>query len=377
MHILIAPNAFKNSLSAEDAALAIKQGLQMSKLKCTITCFPIADGGDGTGSLIIKQCKGKVIKKEVKNPLGTKIVSQFGLIDNGKTAVVEMADASGLRLLNKDELNPRLASSAGTGELISFALDAGANKIIIAMGGSATVDGGCGILAALGVRFFDKADNILQPVPQGLTNLARIDISQLDQRIFDCEIIVLCDVNNKLLGPDGSAAIFGPQKGAGPDDVAKLEKFLVSLDDITYKQDGKRMSEMNYGGTAGGAAAGLSAFLNAKLVNGIGYFLQVTGFDAELKKSNLLITGEGSIDMQTLQGKGPFGVAEQAKKNKIPVIGLAGLVPPDSNSELNRYFDVLLAIGNGPAGLPEALKHTRANLLRTSRVIGDLLSLNK
>ncbi|WP_295673972.1 glycerate kinase [uncultured Mucilaginibacter sp.] len=377
MHILIAPNAFKNSLSAEDAALAIKQGLQMSKLKCTITCFPIADGGDGTGSLIIKQCKGKVIKKEVKNPLGTKIVSQFGLIDNGKTAVVEMADASGLRLLNKDELNPRLASSAGTGELISFALDAGANKIIIAMGGSATVDGGCGILAALGVRFFDKADNLLQPVPQGLTNLARIDISQLDQRIFDCEIIVLCDVNNKLLGPDGSAAIFGPQKGAGPDDVAKLEKFLVSLDDITYKQDGKRMSEMNYGGTAGGAAAGLSAFLNAKLVNGIGYFLQVTGFDAELKKSNLLITGEGSIDMQTLQGKGPFGVAEQAKKNKIPVIGLAGLVPPDSNSELNRYFDVLLAIGNGPAGLPEALKHTRANLLRTSRVIGDLLSLNK
>ncbi|BAU54000.1 glycerate kinase [Mucilaginibacter gotjawali] len=377
MHILIAPNAFKNSLSAEDAALAVKQGLQMSKLKCTVTCFPIADGGDGTGSLIIKQCKGKVIKKEVHHPFGTKIMSQFGLIDNGKTAVVEMADASGLRLLNKDELNPMLASSAGTGELISFALDEGVNKIIIAMGGSATVDGGCGILAALGARFFDRADNLLQPVPQGLANLARIDISQLDERVFDCEIIVLCDVNNKLLGPDGSAAIFGPQKGAGPEEVARLEKFLVNLDDITGKQAGKRLSAMKYGGTAGGAAAGLSAFLNAKLVNGIGYFLQVTGFDAVLKKSNLLITAEGSIDMQTLQGKGPFGVAELAKKNDIPVIGLAGLIPLTENIELNKYFDILLAIGNGAEDLPEALKHTRVNLVRTARVIGDLLSMKK
>lgn len=377
MHILIAPNAFKNGISAEAAALAIKKGLQMSKLKCTVACFPIADGGDGTGSLIIKQRKGTIIQKEVHDPLGRKIMSQFGLIDNGKTAVIEMADASGLRLLNKGGLNPWMASSAGTGELIKFALDEGVGKIIIAMGGSATVDGGCGIMGALGIGFFDKAGEYLHPVPQNLVNLARVDLSQLDQRIFKCEVVVLCDVNNKLLGPRGATAIFGPQKGASPKDVARLEEFLSNLDEVTYKQTGKRMSAMEYGGTAGGAAAGLSSFLNAKLVNGIAYFLQLTGFEAELRKCNVLITGEGSIDAQTLQGKGPFGVAKLAKQNNIPVIGLAGIVPFEESSALNSYFDVLLSIGNGPAGLPEALKHTRQNLIRTSGVIGDLLSLNK
>ncbi|MDR3693739.1 glycerate kinase [Mucilaginibacter sp.] len=377
MHILIAPNAFKNSLSAEDAAAAIRKGLQSSKLSCTVTCFPIADGGDGTGSLIIKQCKGKIIKKEVHDPLGKKIMSQFGLIDKGKTAVIEMADASGLRLLHKEGLNPLVASSYGTGELIRFALDEGVDKIIIAMGGSATVDGGCGILGALGTSFFDEAGEFLDPVPQSLANLARVDPSQLDQRIFKCEVVVLCDVNTKLLGPRGSAAIFGPQKGAGTKEVIKLEKFLNNLDEITYKQTGKRIAAMEYGGTAGGAAAGLSAFLNAKLVNGIAYFLQITGFEAELQKCNVLITGEGSIDAQTLQGKGPFGVAIQAKLNHIPVIGLAGLVPVEENAALNKYFDILMAIGNGETDLREALKHTADNLVRTSRIIGDLLVLNK
>ena len=376
MHILIAPNAFKNSLSAEEAAAAIKKGLQLSRLKCTDTCFPIADGGDGTGSLIIKKCKGQLIKKEVHDPLGRKISSQFGLIDKGKTAVIEMADSSGLRLLSKDELNPLTTSSAGTGELIRFALDEGVSKIIIAMGGSATVDGGCGILGALGVKFFNETGELLPPVPQSLENLARIDSSLLDQRICNCEIVVLCDVNNKLLGAQGSAAVFGPQKGAAPDDVAKLEKFLTNLNAVTYKQTGKRMSAMKHGGTAGGAAAGLSTFLNAKLVNGIEYFLQVTGFEKALQKCDLLITGEGSIDTQTLQGKGPFGVAKMAKQKSIPVIGLGGLVPLKADAVLNKYFDILMAIGNGPDGLPEALKNTRENLVRTSRIIGDLLSLN-
>lgn len=376
MHILIAPNAFKNSLSAEDAANTIKKGLQLSKLKCTATCFPIADGGDGTGSLIIKKCKGQLIKKEVHDPLGRKIMSQFGIIDKGKTAVIEMADSSGLRLLDKDELNPLITSSSGTGELISAALDERVNKIIIAMGGSATVDGGCGILGALGIKFFNEGGALLPPVPQSLAHLARIDLSQLDQRIFKCEVVVLCDVNNKLLGPQGSAAVFGPQKGAVADDVVKLEKFLTNLDAITYKQTGKRMSAMKYGGTAGGAAAGLSAFLNAKLVSGIEYFLQVTGFDKALQKCDLLVSGEGSIDTQTLQGKGPFGVAKLAKQKNIPVIGLGGLVPIENDPGLNKYFDILMAIGNGPAELPEALKYTRENLVRTSRIIGDLLSLN-
>jgi glycerate kinase len=338
MHILIAPNAFKNSLSADEAANAIAHGLKVSKLECTTTCFPIADGGDGTGSLIVERCKGQLIQKEVNDPLGRKIISQFGLIDNGKTAVIEMADASGLRLLKREELNPLQASSFGTGELIKFALDEAVSKIIIAMGGSATVDGGCGILSALGITFFDADGALLSAVPGSLASLNRIDVSELDPRIADCEIVVLCDVNNKLLGPQGSAAIFGPQKGATPADVIKLDNFLTLLDEVARKQTGMKMSELKYGGAAGGAAAGVCIFLNAKLVNGVEHFLQVTGFEEELSKANLLITGEGSIDLQTLQGKGPIGVAKRAKHKNIPVIGLAGKVPLDQNSELDEYF---------------------------------------
>jgi len=376
MHILIAPNAFKNSFAAGEAAKAIQKGLQLSKLECTTTCFPIADGGDGTCALIIERCIGTIVKKEVHDPLGRKISSQFGLIDNGHTAVIEMADASGLRLLKSEELNPLQTSSFGTGELIRFALDEGVKKIILAMGGSATVDGGCGILNALGVDFIDGDGQKLPPVPQSLADLTRIDVSLLDKRIADCEIVILCDVNNKLIGPAGSAAVFGPQKGASPNDVVFLDKFLSRLDEIAFERAGKKMSELKHGGAAGGAAAGLAAFLNAKLVNGIEYFLQITGFDAELQKSDLLVTGEGSIDEQTLQGKGPFGVAKSAKHKNIPVVGLAGKIPLRPSDELQQYFDILFAIGNGPAELNEALTNTKDNLVRTSKALGDLLSIS-
>jgi glycerate kinase len=377
VHILIAPNAFKNSLSADAAARAIADGLHSSRLACTSTCFPIADGGDGTGALIIEQCKGQVLECEVSDPLGRKIKSQFGLIDGGKTAVIEMADASGLRLLKREELNPMQANSAGTGELIKKALDLGVSKILIAMGGSATVDGGCGILHTLGVRFYDMNGKQLSPVPARLAELAVIDLSGLDKRIAGCEIIVLCDVNNKLLGPEGSAAVFGPQKGASPADVIKLDDFLSRLDKAAEKQTGNKLSDLTYGGAAGGAAAGIAMFLNAKLVNGIAYFLQVTSFETELQKANLLITGEGSIDSQTLQGKGPFGVAQMAKSKNIPVIGLAGKVPLAHDDELFKYFDVLLAIGDKPVDLAEALQDTRQNLVRVGRSVGDLLSISQ
>jgi len=185
----------------------------------------------------------------------------------------------------------------------------------------------------------------------------------------------LCDVNNKLLGPQGSAAVFGPQKGASPGAIAKLEGFLARFDNISQTQFNKKLSGLPYGGTAGGAAAGLSAFLNAKLVNGIEYFLKVTGFAEELEKADVLITGEGSIDNQTLQGKGPYGVAKAAKAKNLPVIGLAGKVPVEPNAELKKYFNVLLAIGNEPAVLSEALTNTRQNLVRTSAIIGEMLSI--
>ena len=375
MRILIAPNAFKNSLNATEVASAIEQGLKLSKLDCTTACFPIADGGDGTGSLIIETCKGETISKEVHDPLGRKIKSSFGLIDNGKTAVIEMADASGLRLLKKDELEPLRASSYGTGELIKFALDEGVNKIIIAMGGSATVDGGCGILSALGVAFLDTTGNPLHAIPIELINMAKIDTSALDKRIFNCELVILCDVDNKLLGPDGAAYIFGPQKGATPKAVIMLDDFLKNFAEISLSQSGIDITGIKHSGTAGGAAAGLQAWLNAKLVNGIEYFLSLTNFDKALQGSDLVITGEGSIDRQTLQGKGPYGVAVKAKNQRIPVIGIAGKIPMEQDDDLQQYFNVLVSINNEPGDLAIAMKNTRENLIRTARMIGDLMAV--
>ena len=374
MRILIAPNAFKNSLDAIQAAKAIEQGFKQSRLNSTTECFPIADGGDGTGSLIIERCKGIIVPQQVHDPLGRKIDSRFGLIDDGKTAVIEMADASGLRLLKKQELNPMKTSSYGTGELINAALDKGVDKIIIAMGGSATVDGGCGILKALGIAFLDKDGKHLKAIPDGLLKMVKVDDSGLDRRIHNAEIVILCDVNNKLLGVEGAAAVFGPQKGASPADVKLLDSFLANFAAVSKEQLGIDMTTIKHGGAAGGATAGLYTWVNAKLVNGIEYFLSLTGFDQALTNADLVITGEGSIDTQTLQGKGPYGVAVEAKKRSLPVVGLAGRVPTKPDSELQKYFDVLLSINRGFIDMPTAIANTEKNLIETARGLGDLIN---
>lgn len=373
MNILIAPNAFKHSLDAMAAAEAIALGLGQSKLECTCQLFPVGDGGDGTGSLIIQKLNGELVGANVHDALGRAITARFGLIDKGQTAVIEMADAAGIRLLKKEELNPLVASTVGTGEMIKQALDKGARKILIGMGGSATVDGGIGILIALGIRFLDINNEIITS-PGKLNRLKDIDLSGLDQRIAHCEITVLCDVDNLLLGTEGAAAVFGPQKGASPQDVEILDVALKTLAEVTLKLTGIDISAVKHGGTAGGAAAGLYGLLNARLVSGGTYFLELTNFNMALQNAQLVITGEGSIDEQTLQGKAPFAVASAAKQKKLPVIGLAGKVPLIASREMERYFDMLLAIGNEPADLNTALKHTHNNLVRTAKQIGDLLA---
>jgi len=377
MHILISPNAFKHSLNAEAAAIAIQEGLRRSKAGATTECFPVADGGDGTGTLIIKKCKGTLSDAAVHDALGRPINAVFGLIDNGSTAVIEMADASGIRLLKPEELNPLRANSSGTGEMIKKALDQGVNKIIVGMGGSATVDGGTGILRALGVRFLRPDGNELTILPEDLGELATVDLSAMDERILKCEVIVLCDVDNMLLGDQGSAAIFGPQKGASPNEVKKLDQALSKLSTVALHHTGRDMAAIKYGGTAGGAAAGLYAFLNARLVNGIEHFLSLTDFDSALERADLVITGEGSIDEQTLQGKGPFGVAYHAKLKGLPVVAFAGKVPLEQNVNLQAYFDVLMPIGNQPGDLATALACTADNLTRTAETLGNMLVLMK
>ena len=375
MHILIAPNAFKNSLSADAAAAAICRGLMESSLDCTCDCFPVGDGGDGTAALIIEKCAGEWVETTVHNPFGNLVETGFGIIEAGKTAVIEMANASGLRLLPAAELQPLRSNAFGTGQQLLAALDRGVKKIIIGMGGSATVDGGTGILKALGIHFLDAAGNALQQLPGDLTRLAAIDMSTLDKRLEETALVVLCDVDNRLLGPAGAATVFGPQKGADATEVLQLEAGLQQLAILARQQTGKDMAAVLHGGTAGGAAAGLFAFLDAQLVNGIDYFLSLTGFDAFLEKADLVITAEGSIDEQTLQGKGPFGVASRAKRKGLPVIGLAGKIPLQKNELLQQYFDVLLPIGHQPADLQAAMADTGENLARTAMTIGNLLAL--
>ena len=376
MHILIAPNAFKNSLDAAKVAEAINNGLHKSKLSCTTTCFPVADGGDGTAGLLIDHLGGQLMQAIVKDPLAKKISSSFGWIEKDKTAIIELAAASGLRLLKPDEYDPLITTTEGTGELIIEALNKDAAKIILCIGGSATVDGGTGILKAMGIKFFDAEGHELDVRPVSLSSLAEIDLTGIDKRIENTEIIILCDVENPLLGSNGAAAVFGPQKGASSKDVQLLEAGLTKLRDVILNKTGNDMALIKHGGAAGGVAASLHTFLNARLVNGINYFLEVTGFEKELKKADMVITGEGSIDEQTLQGKGPFGVAKKAKEFSLPVIAFAGrlAIAPDQSSQ--QYFDRLISINENEDDMEQAIKNTYTNLEKAAQQLGDSLFLS-
>lgn len=374
MNVLIAPNAFKNSLDAQSAAEAIALGLQQSKADCECRLFPVGDGGDGTGELLIRHLNGKRVNVQVHDALGRPIPSHFGLADDGRTAIIEMADASGIRLLKPAELSPLHASSYGTGELIKAALDKGVNKVIIGMGGSATVDGGAGILQALGIRFINVDDEVVTGGPLSFSELKHIDTTGLDKRILNCEISILCDVDNKLTGPEGAAAMFGPQKGADQVDVMLLDSLLLWFATIQAHQTGRDIINLKHSGTAGGAGAGMYAFFDAKLISGADNFLKLTHFDLALKNADLVITGEGSIDEQTLHGKAPAAVATAAKQKGIKVIGVAGKVPKYPVAALNQYFDRLININKIPVDLETALKNTRQNLIAAGKEIGDSIA---
>lgn len=370
MHVLIAPNAFKNSLPADAAAKAILQGLEKGCPGLTGECFPVGDGGDGTGDLLMQRLGADRIDVLTHDPIGRERTASFGLTADG-TAIIEMASASGIRLLAAKELDPLHASSRGTGDLIRAALDRGARQILLGIGGSATIDGGLGILTELGMCFLDGG-GLAITTPAGLIGLVSIDLSGLDFRMKGTPLTILCDVDNPPLGPRGAAAIFGPQKGASPEDVVFLESVLGRLCDVVLATTGKEVSRLPSGGAAGAAAAGLNGLLGARLVAGIDYFLQITDFDEALRRSDLVITGEGAIDEQTLQGKAPYGVALRAKRRGIPVIAMTGRLPDDP-APLRPYFDEIVPIN--PRGMPvaEALAATAANLTATAVELGRRL----
>jgi glycerate kinase len=377
MKVIIAPNAFKGSLSAEEAAENIAQGMRKSKLVCSLVLMPIADGGDGTGSLLAKKMNGRSVEVKVHDPLGRKIDASFSFAEQTQTAIIEMSEASGIRLLKKEELNPLIADTRGTGELILAALDQGAKHLLLGVGGSATVDGGAGLLQALGMRFLNDEGMEITEFPRGLQNLKIIDASDLDVRLRSCEIKVLCDVKNTLLGETDAVKSFGPQKGASEIDIPVLEKCLAQLSEVASQTLGIDMASMKYGGAAGGVAAGVAAFLNGQLISGIDFFLDEIHFDKALENADLIITAEGSLDAQTLEGKGPYGVALRAKKKNVAVIALAGKISLSTFGANTDLFDAILSIGRGPSTIEEAVRNTATDLVRTAYQLGNILALKQ
>jgi glycerate 2-kinase len=373
MKIVVAPNAFKNSLSADEAARAIITGLQKSSLRCECLFFPVGDGGDGTGALLASHLRAKEIYTGVHDPLGIQIESHFFLTDH-HVAIIELADASGLRLVERAKLNPLKSSTFGTGELIKCALDHQATEVILCVGGSATVDGATGILRALGVKFINADGVEITALPEKLNEISHLDVSKLDSRLMQCSITILCDVDNPITGINGSAKIFGPQKGATPSDVLFLEKGLKHLCDILKMQFDISVHGLPKGGAAGGVSGVLHAVIGSSLVSGIEFFLKITRFDEVLIRSNLVITGEGNFDDQTLQGKGPMGVALAAKERSIEVIGICGKVSVSDMRQTSKYFDRLMAIQSESVSLDEAIAYAANNLEQASFELGNILA---
>ncbi len=373
MKILSAPNAFKGALDSFDAAQVIKEGLEKSKLNAEITLFPIADGGDGTMQVLVKYFDGEFVSCGVSDPVGRPVEADFGLIDIGRTAVIELASASGIRHLSAAELNPMLASSYGTGLLIKEALGHNVNHIIITLGGSATVDAGIGILSALGLKINDLDAPALGG--QVLRQIKSVDTSLLNDEVRDVRFTLLCDVDNYLLGDKGAAAVFGPQKGATQSMVKELESGLSHFAEITKQEIGIDVTELKHGGAAGGCGAFLSAYLNAEIVDGSEYLFDKMQLDRHLQTADLVITAEGRIDEQTRHGKGPYALANRALASGVPTIALSGQIAPELDISDYPAFNSIIPIGNGPMPLDDAMHLTAKNLGRTATQIGQLLSL--
>ena len=377
MRILIAPDSYKNALSALEVAKSLKSGLQKVFQDAEFEILPMADGGEGTVEALIDATQGQMIKTQVCDPLMRPIESSFGITGDGITAVIEMASASGIQLITSAEKNPWITTTYGTGELIHAAMEKGCRDIILGIGGSATNDCGMGMAAGLGVKFLDQAGNPVGPGGGMLAEVTRIDMSGLDERIRETKIMVACDVTNPLTGPDGAAHVYGPQKGADPEMVKKLDSNLKKFSDLIMEQLGKDVEKIPGAGAAGGLGAGLIAFLDGELVEGVPAIAAKTGLDEAVAKADIVITGEGGIDFQTQFGKTPYGVAQVAKKHGKPVIAVAGTVGKGVDELYSKGIDAVISILDSPMSLEEAIRQTPTLLEATGERIGRLLILGR
>jgi glycerate kinase len=365
VRVVVAPNAFKGSLTPFEATEAIARGLRAADSTIEIISLAIADGGDGTSAVLRAASEGVTRETIVPDPLGRPVRASFGLLDEGRTAVLDVATATGIALLNSHERDPLLMSSRGTGKLLSTALDSGVETVILGVGGSATVDGGAGLLAALGVGLLDETGTPIAGGGAGLARLSRIDLSRVHPALARVKLRVACDVDSPLLGPHGAARVFGPQKGATLAQVLELEENLGHFADVIERTTGRDVRSVASGGAAGGIAAGLFGVLGATLEPGIDLVLEAVGFDQALLGADLVITGEGLLDQQSLRNKGPCGVGRWAKRRGVPAIALVGAIADDVRPTDFYDFAGIFSICRRPMPLDEAVRRA-AELLETA-----------
>lgn len=375
MKIVIAPDSFKESLSALDVASAIEAGFKEVFAEALFVKVPVADGGEGTVQALIDATGGTLRTVSVVGPAGTSVQASYGLTGEVGLAVIEMAAASGLELLPPGARDPRVTTSHGTGELICDALDAGARRFVIGIGGSATNDGGAGMLQALGVRLLDVNGAEIGRGGAELARLARIDMRGLDPRIRECEIDVACDVTNPLVGPLGASTIFGPQKGATPDMVQQLDHCLQCFAKVILRDLGKDVAEVPGAGAAGGLGAALFAVLGGQLRPGCEVVMDAINLEAILHDADLVITGEGRTDGQTLYGKAPIGVARLAARHGVPVIGLSGALTPDSAVVHSHGIAAVFSSVRRPCTVDEALRDAAANVRNAAHNVAAALKV--
>lgn len=373
MKIVIAPDSFKESLSALDVATAIEQGFSDIFPDAEYVKIPVADGGEGTVEAMVEATQGRIVRIAVTGPLGEQVEGFYGLSGDEKSAFIEMAAASGLELVPKSKRDPLKTTSWGTGELIRHALDAGVKHIIIGIGGSATNDGGAGMVQALGAKLLNGDDEQIAPGGSALESLQRIDISELDTRLKSCRIEVACDVTNLLTGKKGASAVFGPQKGATADMISRLDGALERYAKIIERDLDINVLELSGGGAAGGMGAALYAFCCAELRPGIEIVTEALGLAEQLADADLVITGEGRIDSQTIHGKVPVGVAKVAKRYNKPVIAIAGSLSADAGVVHDHGLDAVFSVIYTICTLEEALRNARENVRMTARNVAAAL----
>lgn len=393
-----------------EAARAMAQGIENADHDAEVRCLPMADGGEGTARALVDATGGSMRAVPVHDPLGRPVEGHFGLLADGTTAVVETAEASGLALLEAKERNPLIASSYGTGELMLAAVRSGAKRIIVGLGGSATNDAGCGLLQALGVRLLDHDGRDVRPGGAALAEVERVDLSGLDRRLGDVHVIAACDVTNPLTGPEGASAVFGPQKGASREDVTLLDGALRHVSSVIERALAEQVPAERNGdggkveaavaessspghrsrpdhrtrmpiadhpgaGAAGGIGMALLAVLHADFRPGIDLVIEQSGLDAAAQWADIVFTGEGSIDAQTMFGKTPVGVASVAKRHGKPVIAIAGRVGDGIECLHGRGIDAVFGAAPSAASLDELLRDARANVARTAEQVTRLMRI--